>query len=91
MDIPHGLGYWTADEAAECLPISHELSRRLWQLLEVAAQGNMKPRGGDGSDGTTEEPIVSDEYDDNMEAIWPLLSEAEQTEIAQAYNKERGE
>lgn len=49
-----GLAHWTADEIAECLPISDNLSRKLWQFLKDAK--NPTPLGGDGSNGTVEEP-----------------------------------
>jgi len=83
MKIPTGLEYWTADEIAECLSgISTATSRRLWEFV---GSDKDKPLGGDGSDGTTEIPIVDDSYGNQPKAFWPKLTEAEKEEITKAY------
>lgn len=80
MSCPDKIQYWTADEVAECLDgVSKELYQRLWQLSGDAQR--RKPLGGDGSDGTTEEPIVADDYDDSMPQIWKNLTAKEQAEL----------
>lgn len=90
---PEGLCYWTADQAAECLSLSAALYTRLW--YGFVGKGDCKPLGGDGSPDrngrrTTEEPIVSVEYDDCMEKVWPKLTDAERDELEAAYLKEYG-
>jgi len=44
-----------------------------------------KPRGGDGSNGTTEIPIVDDSYADQPRKFWKKLTLEQQSEIAWAY------
>lgn len=82
--IPDSLRYWSVDQVAECLPgMSNTTYTELWGALEAANKaGTAKPVGGDGSDGTTEEPIVSSgEYGSDLAAVWPSLSEAAQETI----------
>lgn len=86
MSCPEGLGYWTADEVAECLDdVPAELRSKLWRLGSSCL--NQKPLGGDGSNGTTEEPIVSDSYGNNLKALWPQLEPEEQEVLTKAYEK----
>ena len=83
MNIPTGLEYWTADEIAECISgISKATYGRLWGFV---GSNNDKPLGGDGSDGTTEIPIVDDSYGNQPRAFWPKLTKAEREEITKAY------
>jgi len=88
---PEGLGYRTADEVAECLEgVSSETYSRLWAVTsEVEQAGKAKPLGGDGSNGTCEEPIVSNGYDNSMKNVWKKLTPAERQELADAYKKEQ--
>ena len=80
--IPAGLEYWTADEIAECLDgISHGTYIRLWNIPSRRS----KPLGGDGSDSTTELPIVDTRYTNQPRSFWPLLTEDERQEITAAY------
>ena len=46
------------------------------------------PLGGDGSNGTTELPIVADSYSNQPHAFWTALTPAQQHEIASAYEAE---
>ena len=50
-----------------------------------------KPRGGDGSNGTTEIPIVDDSYADQPRKFWKLLTPEQQKEIAKAYAQRNNE
>jgi hypothetical protein len=84
MKMPDALEFYTADEAAECLPISNNLSGRLWNILSECK--NKTPLGGDGSNGTVEIPDVRSDtrYDDKAGHWWGLLTEEEQQEIVVA-------
>jgi len=87
-EIPEGLEYWTADEIAECLPMigTGDLYRKLWGFVVDAGEaGTAKPLGGDGSNGTTEIPIVSDSYEAQPKAFWAKLTEAEQATVIEAW------
>lgn len=90
MDIskaPKCLTYRSLDEVAECVDgLTSETYNELWGLLvEAKKAGTDKPLGGDGSDGTTEEPIVSSgEYGSDLVAGWPKLSESARQNICEA-------
>ncbi len=84
---PEKLSHYSVDEAAECVSgISEDTYAELWNALGAAeAAGTAKPPGGDGSDGTTEEPIYSaGEYGSDLVAAWPNLSEAARINIHEA-------
>ena len=88
IDIPDGLQYWTPDEVAECLDgVSQPTYVRLWAILdELVASGKAVPVGGDGSDGTIETPPEPDAFKSGkMSAVWPMLTEAEQIELRDAW------
>jgi len=93
LDVPDIYRYRSLDEVAECVSgITKETHAELWQLLvDSEKEGTDKPLGGDGSDGTTEEPIVSDgEYGSDLVAGWPKLSqEARRNIIACAAKEDR--
>jgi hypothetical protein len=75
--VPDGLETWSMDEVSECLNgLPASASDELWKLVSESEQaGTDKPLGGDGSDGTTEEPIVSSgEYGTDLAVGWPQLS-----------------
>lgn len=88
MEMPTVLEYWTADECAESLPISRALSGRLWSFLSEAE--NPTPLGGDGSNGTVEEPAgrLSLENDDKAGHWWGRLTASEQAELVDAVIRE---
>lgn len=88
MNMPEQLEYWTADEVAECLPVSRELSSKLWSILSAAK--NPTPLGGDGSNGTVETPCgrLNPDNDDKAPHWWGKLTTPEQREVADAYMKE---
>ncbi len=82
-----GLKYWTADQCAECLDISQSLGHKLWSFLDEAI--NPTPMGGDGSDGTIEEPSgqLDEDNDDKAMNFWHKLTPEEQEELNNAYVK----
>ncbi len=57
----------------------------LWELQGAA--DSQKPLGGDGSDGTTEEPIVSDQFGNSMRQLWSQLDEEERQVIVDAWER----
>lgn len=84
---PVRLRTWSVDEVAECLEgVSEATYAELWKCMSDAeAAGTDKPTGGDGSDGTTEEPIVSEgEYGSDLVAAWPKLSDEAKKNIHEA-------
>ena len=89
IQIPAGIEYWTADEIAECLDdISHDTYVRLWQITgESEKNGTAKPLGGDGSNGTTELPIVADSYGNQPRGFWNSLTTEQRKEIWDAYER----
>jgi len=87
---PEALSYFSVDEVAECVEgITPDTYTELWKCLEEADKaGTAKPMGGDGSDGTTEEPIISSgTYGSDLVAAWPKLSEAARRNICEAAAK----
>ena len=98
IKMPSGLAYWTADEVAECLsyrghlPVEYEwkkLYEKLWSFLEAA--DNATPLGGDGSNGTVEEPSgrLDLDNDDKAGHWWNKLTAVEADAIAKAYIDQR--
>jgi hypothetical protein len=88
---PVSLRTWSVDEVAECLGgIDREVYNELWECLEDAEKaGTDKPLGGDGSDGTIEEPIISSgEYGSDLVAVWPKLSSKAKLQIHEAAAKQ---
>jgi len=92
MEKPPGsLEYYSVDEVAETIAgITPETYQELWLLLSKADEaGTAKPLGGDGSNGTTEEPIISNGgYGSDLVAAWPHLSEASRKNIEECAPKE---
>lgn len=101
MGCPDELTYWTADNVAECLPYdkhlpddypkgfdSGSLYVKLWSFIDAAK--NPTPLGGDGSNGTVEEPAgqLDEDNDDKAPHWWGKLSSVEQTAIVAAYKAE---
>ena len=84
MNCPESLKYYSLDEVAECIKgITKETYIELWKLLEQGE--NPKPLGGDGSNNTTEEPIISSgEYSSDLAAGWNYLSKIAQHNIIEA-------
>lgn len=86
-EAPGSLETWSVDEVAECLEgISMDTYQELWAALAASEQnGTMKPSGGDGSDGTFEEPVItSGEYGSDLVAAWPKLSDKAKLDIHNA-------
>ena len=100
IKMPNGLSAWTADEVAECLdyqghlPDSYgdwtNLDRKLYDILTAA--NNPTPMGGDGSNGTVEDPSgrLDADNDDKAPHWWGQLEPVEQTAIAKAFAAEMG-
>jgi hypothetical protein len=86
MNLPRSLACWSVDEVAECLPVTSATYTELWEALESAHKaGTAKPCGGDGSDGTMEEPEASSgEYGSDLASAWPSLSDAAKLDICNA-------
>ena len=85
--VPQNLKYYSLDEVAECVTgIAEETYADLWRVLSLAK--TPKPAGGDGTAGTTEEPIVScGEYDTDLAAGWKHLTETSRANICAAAQK----
>lgn len=95
IEMPDGLEYQTADEVAECveyqkyLPPEYghweKLYGKLWSFLDDSS--NPTPMGGDGSNGTVEEPSgrLSLDNDDKTGHWWDKLEPVEQRAIAAAW------
>ncbi len=82
-ECPAPIRTWSVDEVAECLPgITGATYVALWKLIERGE--NRKPPGGDGSDGTVEEPVVSENFSNGIKACWPLLTDAQRQNIRDA-------
>ena len=60
------------------------MNKLLKSFVKDHSEGG-KPLGGDGSNGTTEIPIVDDRYSDQPKAFWPKLPPEVQAEIARAW------
>jgi hypothetical protein len=85
--LPDGLEYWTADEVAECLSVGDDLYKKLWKLLASASKKT--PLGGDGSNGTVEEPAgrLDLDNDDKMWFLWTKLTCGERYLVSESYRK----
>jgi hypothetical protein len=90
IKMPGGLEFWTADECAECLVISNDLSNKLWGFLSDAK--NPTPLGGDPGEqpGTVETPEeqLDLDNDDKADHWWDKLTKAEQKELRDAFLKD---
>lgn len=89
MKMNEAFKVWTPDEAAECLSgVSPSLYARLWELLDGIPEGDRKPLGGDGTNGTVEYPPEPDSYPKGtVAAIWRHLTEEQRAELNAAYEK----
>jgi len=91
LEVPDMLRQHSLDEVAETVAgITTDTYKELWTILSEAE--NPKPLGGDGSNGTTEEPIISDgQYGSDLVSGWSHLSrKAQENIIAAAINLEGG-
>ena len=79
---PPEIAYETADGIAECYNgITEGTYRELWgSTNRASAAGTAQPMGGDGTNGTVETPCVGG-YSNEMEAVWPTLTEAAKQNI----------
>lgn len=86
-EVPEKLRHYSLDEVAETVSgITEETYVELWETLAKAEEeGKAKPLGGDGTGGTTEEPIVSSgEYGSDLVAGWKHLSAEAKANIVAA-------
>lgn len=91
MEMHQGLEYWTADEVAECvtpIPRIDGIYEKLWGFLSEAS--NPTPAGGDGTNGTVEEPAsrLDSSNDDKAPHWWAKLTNEEQTAINAGYEED---
>jgi len=86
---PEGLEHWTADECAEALPGMTEggLYNRLWEISGEAEDPT--PLGGDGSNGTVEEPSgrLDERNDDKAKNFWEKLTVVYRSRLVEAFAK----
>lgn len=92
LKMPAGLECTTADTIAECYPgITKETYSELWDATNGSHdEGTAQPLGGDGTDGTVETPCVGG-YSDEMDAVWPKLSDAAKRNIIAADREYMGD
>lgn len=89
IKMPDFIEDYTPDEIAECMPVSNETYRRLWELLDSIPEGKRVPIGGDGSDGTIEHPPEPGSYmSGKIGAIWEQLTDVERADIIEAFRKD---
>lgn len=87
-ECPTEVDFYTLDTIAECFDVSVWLYRKLWDLTsEFEKAGTAQPIGGDGSNGTTEEPIVGGDYSNLLGKAWHRFSAEEQKEILKALHR----
>lgn len=85
LECPKEIDWYTLDTIAECFDVSKELYSKLWDLTsESENAGTAQPLGGDGSNGTTEIPIIGGDYSNVLGKAWGRFSTEEQTEILKA-------
>ena len=105
LPCPHWADFWTLDEVAECLEYykwmrqehgdtegrirGDALYKKLWVFMGEVKKEDRTPLGGDGSDGTTEEPIA-DKAEDALALFWDRLEEEEKTALQWAWAEELG-
>jgi len=83
---PDNIDFLTLDTIAECYDgISRELCAKLWRITsECEKAGTSCPLGGDGSNGTTEEPIIGGGYANELGPAWSHFTNDERAEIIEA-------
>ena len=96
LEMPSGLTYYTADEAAECVDYHKHLPNDradalysfLWKTLSESK--NPTPLGGDGSDGTVELPEdrLSLDNDDKAGHWWGKLDRDWQEALVKAMDSQ---
>jgi len=82
VNCPESVSWMPLDRLAECYDIPNELYRKLWVLTSEAEKaGTAVPLGGDGSNGTTEIPIIGGGYANELGPAWDKFTEDEQAQI----------
>ena len=85
MKCPKDIDWMTLDTIAECHQVSKELYAKLWRITAECEQaGTAQPLGGDGSNGTTEIPIVGGGYANELGPAWHRFTKEEQQELIKA-------
>jgi len=89
MDLskcPADIDFLTLDQVAECYDgISRELYAKLWRLTSACEKARTaRPLGGDGSGGTTEEPIIGGGYANELRQAWDRFTDEEKAQIIEA-------
>ena len=88
---PKSIDWMTCDTLAETVSgiYGTPLYRKLWDITSKAEKsGKAQPLGGDGSNGTTEVPIISNEYENNLAKAWKYFTDAERKQIIRLTNDE---
>lgn len=84
------LAMWACHEAAECLSVGMDLTRRLWDFQNQATHPT--PMGGDPGEqpGTVEVPgeQLTKDRNDTVAHIWPHLTIEERVRLMEAYRWE---
>lgn len=82
---PEEFAWVQIDTIAECYDIPMALYTKIWGILgELEAAGKASPVGGDGSDGTIEEPVIGAGYADELSKCWRRFTAEEQRQILTA-------
>jgi hypothetical protein len=83
---PKAVDFYTLDQIAECFDgIPKPLYAKLWQLTSEAEKAKTaQPLGGDGSNGTTEIPIVGGDYDNVLGNAWSKFTDVEKYVLLKA-------
>ena len=87
---PDSIAWMGLTEIAECRLSPKDdsdwsLYKKLWEITCDAEQaGKAQPLGGDGSNGTSEEPIIGGNYDNVLGRAWHRFTPEEQAKIIEA-------
>ena len=88
---PEWAEFWTLDQAAECLECGDSVTRKLYSILAKVRDEDRTPQGGDGSNGTVEEPVIDSGFQDNLHHHWDKLTAWEQQILLLAYEADYGD
>lgn len=90
IDFPTDIRFFSCDEVAECVVLREfdpesNVYAELWTF--VGKGSDPKPLGGDGSNGTVEEPVVSQSFSDGILSCWPKLSDEARKAIIESVER----
>lgn len=92
LKMPDAVEFMTADEVAETLDdVEEDAYFELWHVTKEAEKaGTSRPLGGDGTDGTREDPDVLTEthHANCMPTCWAGLSDETKRVVIDAVKKE---